>query len=153
MARNLADFCRAKSCDSFGWSPAKGCADMEVVEVAPQYDVGDKTALIATRAIMDVLATLYQRRQARQKTGNAPAATALLANAQRRKARNVKKSLHTHAHTTSMKLPTTLLALLTLISAAFAAEPIKLGYSDWPGWTAWENCKGEKASSKRRGST
>jgi hypothetical protein len=31
---------------------------MEVVEVAPQYDVGDQTALIGTRAIMDVLATL-----------------------------------------------------------------------------------------------
>jgi hypothetical protein len=31
---------------------------MEVVEVAPQYDVGDKTALIGTRAIMDVLASL-----------------------------------------------------------------------------------------------
>jgi agmatinase len=36
----------------------EGLCGMEVVEVAPQYDVGDQTALIATRAIMDVLATL-----------------------------------------------------------------------------------------------
>src|SRR6476620_3454107 len=36
----------------------EGLCGMEVVEVAPQYDVGDKTALIGTRAIMDVLATL-----------------------------------------------------------------------------------------------
>jgi agmatinase len=36
----------------------EGLCGMEVVEVAPQYDVGDKTALIGTRAIMDVLASL-----------------------------------------------------------------------------------------------
>jgi agmatinase len=36
----------------------EGLCGMEVVEVAPQYDVGDKTALIGTRAIMDVVATL-----------------------------------------------------------------------------------------------
>jgi len=36
----------------------EGLCGMEVVEVAPQYDVGDKTALIGTRAIMDVLGTL-----------------------------------------------------------------------------------------------
>jgi arginase family enzyme len=36
----------------------EGLCGMEVVEVAPQYDVGDKTALIGTRAVMDVLATL-----------------------------------------------------------------------------------------------
>jgi agmatinase len=36
----------------------EGLCGMEVVEVAPQYDVGDQTALIGTRAIMDVLATL-----------------------------------------------------------------------------------------------
>jgi agmatinase len=36
----------------------EGLCGMEVVEVAPQYDVGDITALTATRAIMDVIATL-----------------------------------------------------------------------------------------------
>lgn len=36
----------------------EGLCGMEVVEVAPQYDAGDQTALIGTRAIMDVLATL-----------------------------------------------------------------------------------------------
>src|SRR6185295_18513914 len=33
----------------------EGLCGMEVVEVAPQYDVGDKIALIATCAIMDVM--------------------------------------------------------------------------------------------------
>lgn len=35
----------------------------------------------------------------------------------------------------------TLGALLTsalMIAAAHAAEPLKIGYSDWPGWVAWE---------------
>src|SRR5262245_29340354 len=36
----------------------EGLCGKDVVEVAPQYDVGDKTALTGTRAIMDVLATL-----------------------------------------------------------------------------------------------
>lgn len=36
----------------------EGLCGMEVVEVAPQYDVGDITALVGVRAIMDVLATL-----------------------------------------------------------------------------------------------
>jgi len=36
----------------------EGLCGMEVVEVAPQYDVGDITALVGTRAIMDVVATL-----------------------------------------------------------------------------------------------
>jgi agmatinase len=36
----------------------EGLAGMEVVEVAPQYDVGDITGLVACRAIMDVLGTL-----------------------------------------------------------------------------------------------
>lgn len=27
---------------------------------------------------------------------------------------------------------------LTMIASAFAAEPLKIGYSDWPGWVAWE---------------
>jgi agmatinase len=31
---------------------------MEVVEVAPSYDPSDMTALVGTRAVMDVLATL-----------------------------------------------------------------------------------------------
>ena len=29
-------------------------------------------------------------------------------------------------------------AMLTLTSIASSAEPLKIGYSDWPGWVAWE---------------
>ncbi|MBX6378473.1 MAG: arginase family protein, partial [Clostridia bacterium] len=36
----------------------EGVAGMEVVEVAPPYDVADVTALLATRAVVEVLATL-----------------------------------------------------------------------------------------------
>ncbi|CAA9557740.1 MAG: Arginase/agmatinase/formimionoglutamate hydrolase, arginase family [uncultured Thermomicrobiales bacterium] len=38
----------------------EGLAGMEVVEVAPPYDVADITALLGGRAIMDVLATLVE---------------------------------------------------------------------------------------------
>ncbi|MCL6564440.1 MAG: agmatinase family protein [Firmicutes bacterium] len=38
----------------------EGIAGMEVVEVSPPYDVADQTALLAVRAILDVLATLVQ---------------------------------------------------------------------------------------------
>jgi agmatinase len=37
---------------------AEGLCGMEVVEVAPPYDVSDMTALLACRAVMDVLGTL-----------------------------------------------------------------------------------------------
>ena len=46
--------------------------------------------------------------------------------------------------------------LLTLASAllfavsARAAEPVTIGYSDWPGWVAWEIAK-EKGFFKKRG--
>ena len=50
-----------------------------------------------------------------------------------------------------MKLRT---LLTTLFAAALAvpafAEPIKIGYSDWPGWTAWEIAK-EKGLFKKHG--
>ncbi len=36
------------------------------------------------------------------------------------------------------KLLAAVLAGLVCSSAAFAAEPLKIGYSDWPGWAAWE---------------
>ncbi|MEB3103376.1 agmatinase family protein [Ferviditalea candida] len=36
----------------------EGIAAMEVVEVAPAYDISDTTALLATRAVLDVLATM-----------------------------------------------------------------------------------------------
>ncbi len=48
---------------------------MEVVEVAPPYDVSDMTALLACRAVMDVLGTLVAegklgaRKQAQGKHG------------------------------------------------------------------------------------
>jgi NitT/TauT family transport system substrate-binding protein len=48
-----------------------------------------------------------------------------------------------------MKLKLTLLTLAALTCAAFA-EPLKIGYSDWPGWTAWEIAK-EKGFFKKHG--
>jgi arginase family enzyme len=36
----------------------EGICGMEVVEIAPPYDVSDVTAQLGCRAIMDVLATL-----------------------------------------------------------------------------------------------
>lgn len=36
------------------------------------------------------------------------------------------------------KIVGTVLAGLVFASSVFAAEPLKVGYSDWPGWVAWE---------------
>jgi len=36
------------------------------------------------------------------------------------------------------KLLAAALVSIAFTSAAFAAEPLKIGYSDWPGWVAWE---------------
>jgi agmatinase len=41
----------------------EGVAAMEVVEVSPPYDVSDMTALLAVRAVADVLATMVQHGQ------------------------------------------------------------------------------------------
>ncbi len=50
-----------------------------------------------------------------------------------------------------MKLRTFLTTLFAAVLAVPAfAEPIKIGYSDWPGWTAWEIAK-EKGFFKKRG--
>jgi NitT/TauT family transport system substrate-binding protein len=51
-----------------------------------------------------------------------------------------------------MKLRSILSAVLSfaLAGAALAADPIKIGYSDWPGWTAWEIAK-EKGFFKKHG--
>lgn len=51
-----------------------------------------------------------------------------------------------------MKLPSILIALIsaTCATTALAADPIKIGYSDWPGWTAWEIAK-EKGFFKKAG--
>ncbi len=54
---------------------AEGLCGMEVVEVAPPYDVSDMTALLACRAVMDVLGTLVSegklgKRKAAAKSGN-----------------------------------------------------------------------------------
>ena len=54
---------------------AEGLCGMEVVEVAPPYDVSDMTALLACRAVMDVLGTLVSegklgKRKAAAKVGN-----------------------------------------------------------------------------------
>jgi agmatinase len=58
VGRSPAAFCPREVLRLLRLVAREGLCGMEVVEVAPQYDVGDKTALIATRAIMDVLATL-----------------------------------------------------------------------------------------------
>jgi NitT/TauT family transport system substrate-binding protein len=39
---------------------------------------------------------------------------------------------------------------VALAGVALAAEPLKIGYSDWPGWTAWEIAK-EKGFFKKHG--
>lgn len=52
-----------------------------------------------------------------------------------------------------MKTKSPLVALATALLVAFsvrAAEPIKIGYSDWPGWVAWEIAK-EKGLFKKNG--
>jgi NitT/TauT family transport system substrate-binding protein len=36
------------------------------------------------------------------------------------------------------KLLAATLVSMAFTSTAFAAEPLKIGYSDWPGWVAWE---------------
>ena len=37
-----------------------------------------------------------------------------------------------------VKSAAAVLAAGTFSLAAQAAEPLKIGYSDWPGWVAWE---------------
>ncbi len=39
---------------------------------------------------------------------------------------------------TFVKILAALLTSSLMISAAHAAKPLKIGYSDWPGWVAWE---------------
>jgi agmatinase len=52
---------------------AEGLCGMEVVEVAPPYDVSDMTALLACRAVMDVLGTLVaEGKLGRRKPAAAP---------------------------------------------------------------------------------
>ncbi|MDQ3890567.1 MAG: agmatinase family protein [Actinomycetota bacterium] len=61
----------------------EGLCGMEVVEVAPPYDVSDMTAQLACRGVMDVLGTLVSerrlgsRRGGLEETGEPPAATTL----------------------------------------------------------------------------
>lgn len=50
-----------------------GIAAMEVVEVSPPYDTSDITALLATRAILDVLATLVRHGHLGARKGGNPA--------------------------------------------------------------------------------
>jgi len=53
----------------------EGLCGMEVVEVAPPYDVSDMTALLACRAVMDVLGTLVSEgKLGRRKRAAKPAA-------------------------------------------------------------------------------
>lgn len=55
----------------------EGICGMEVVEVAPPYDVSDMTAQLACRAVMDVLGTLVAEGKlgARKRTGEADRST------------------------------------------------------------------------------
>jgi agmatinase len=47
----------------------EGLCGMEVVEIAPPYDVADVTALLGCRAIMDVLGTLVEEGKLGRRTG------------------------------------------------------------------------------------
>ena len=51
-----------------------------------------------------------------------------------------------------MKTKSLLLTLAAALIVAFSAQatPIKIGYSDWPGWVAWEVAK-EKGLFKKNG--
>jgi len=40
--------------------------------------------------------------------------------------------------TSALKWLAGMAAAFTVSAAAHAAEPLKIGYSDWPGWVAWE---------------
>jgi agmatinase len=54
---------------------AEGLCGMEVVEVAPPYDVSDMTALLACRAVMDVLGTLVAEGKLGKRRTSAKAAS------------------------------------------------------------------------------
>jgi len=54
----------------------EGICGMEVVEVAPPYDVSDMTAQLACRAVMDVLGTLVAERKLGTRRSEGPAAEA-----------------------------------------------------------------------------
>ncbi len=72
-----------------------------------------------------------------------------LANAAADRIRNRPTNSPKPASTMKIKsLLTSALALAFAISAH--AEPLKIGYSDWPGWTAWEIAK-EKGFFKKHG--
>jgi agmatinase len=68
---------------------AEGLCGMEVVEVAPPYDVSDMTALLACRAVMDVLGTLVaegklgKRKTAAKLANSRPAARPVSRSARR----------------------------------------------------------------------
>src|SRR4051812_40619030 len=48
------------------------------------------------------------------------------------------------------KLLLSVFCALLASASAFAKDPIKIGYSDWPGWTAWQIAK-EKGLFAKRG--
>lgn len=48
----------------------EGIAAMEVVEVSPPYDISDTTALLAARAVLDVLATMVDHGKIGKKFNN-----------------------------------------------------------------------------------
>ncbi|MBC8096710.1 MAG: ABC transporter substrate-binding protein, partial [Akkermansiaceae bacterium] len=51
-----------------------------------------------------------------------------------------------------MKTKSFLYSIAAALLVAFSAQaaPIKIGYSDWPGWTAWQIAK-EKGLFKKNG--
>src|SRR4030095_10553729 len=98
-----------------------------------------------------------ERRKTWPQTRDTTSASTLLAAAQGPRIGKEKEKAQTRLNLTpatttrskSMKLKLTLLTLAALTCAVFA-EPLKIGYSDWPGWTAWEIAK-EKGFFKKHG--
>ena len=89
------------------------------------------------------------RAVSRAKCGSVRPVGTDLANAAADRIRNLHTNSPKPASTMKLKsLLTSALALAFAISAH--AEPLKIGYSDWPGWTAWEIAK-EKGFFKKHG--
>ncbi len=51
---------------------------------------------------------------------------------------NTPKALHKRGLIEKLCLGATLAASVIFSTVSYAAEPLKIGYSDWPGWVAWQ---------------
>ena len=72
----------------------EGICGMEVVEIAPPYDVSDMTAQLGARAIMDVLGTLVEEGHLGQRP-SAPGAGAARARARQARAQDPERAART----------------------------------------------------------